>query len=207
MGEEKVMIKTAGALFFLSGALIWMGIVTAEIFYPSGYSIASSMISTLGASPPPNSLVFEPSANIFDYSLLFAGILIISGSYLIRKIRGIPLLIWSLMLMGFGVLGVGIFPAFHKYIHPLVALAAFLFGGVAAVLSARAMPSPFRYLSLGLGLTTLLFLGLGIFADSLVVPILGNGGTERWVAYPIMIWLIGFGGVLMGLGNSFNSKS
>jgi len=33
------------------------------------------------------------------------------------------------------------------------------------------------------------------------MPILGGGGVERWVAYPIVIWLIGFGEYLPGLSS------
>jgi len=29
---------------------------------------------------------------------------------------------------------------------------------------------------------------------------LGIGGLERWVAYPIILWTVGFGGHRMGLG-------
>jgi hypothetical protein len=30
------------------------------------------------------------------------------------------------------------------------------------------------------------------------VAFLGVGGAERWVVYPIVLWLIGFGGYLIG---------
>jgi hypothetical membrane protein len=190
------MEKTAGALFFLGGALLWMGITTAEIFYPSGYSISGSMISNLGSTPPPNSLVFEPSANIFDYSLLVAGLMIIKGGILLYKTRQRQLAI-LVGLIGLGTAGVGMFPAFHLAIHSLSALIAFGSGGVAAIYSGYLFKPPFKYLAIVLGAVSLLFLAVGLLDSSVVVPILGKGGTERWVAYPTMIWLIGFGGLLM----------
>ena len=37
--------------------------------------------------------------------------------------------------------------------------------------------------------------------------VLGIGGPERWVAYPIILLTVGFGGHLMGLGPSGRSGS
>lgn len=202
LGQEKIvytknMEKIAGALFFIGGAMIWMGITTAEIFYPSGYSIASSMISNLGATPPPDSLVYQPSANIFDYSILSAGILIFLGGAILNKTRFQKFFVLNVMLIGLGTAGVGMFPAFRVPIHSLSALVAFGSGGVAAIYSGILFKPPFRYLAIFLGTISLVSLGLGLLDPFSIVPLLGKGGTERWVAYPTMIWLIGLGGFLM----------
>jgi hypothetical membrane protein len=204
LGQEKQKIvytdymeKTAGSLFFLGGALLWMGITTAEIFYPAGYSISGSMISNLGATPPPNSLVFEPSANIFDYSVLLSGVLILVGALLLYRTNRYNPFALNLGLIGLGTAGVGMFPAFHLAIHSLSALIAFGSGGVGAIYSGYLFKPPFRYLAIILGTISLVCLGLGLGDSSLVLPLLGKGGTERWVAYPTMIWLIGLGGFLM----------
>jgi hypothetical protein len=45
-----------------------------------------------------------------------------------------------------------------------------------------------------LGLISLIFL----FFSGMFIPVLGDGGTERFVAYPVVIWAIGFGGYLTG---------
>ncbi len=191
------MEKTAGVLFFLGGAFLWMGITTAEIFYPSGYSIANSMISNLGATPPPNSQVFEPSANIFDYSVLAAGMLILAGAILVYRTGRYKWFALNLGLVGLGTAGVGMFPAFRVPIHSLSALVAFGSGGVAAIYSGILFKPPFRYLAIFFGTISLASLLLGLLDPSSIVPLLGKGGTERWVAYPTLIWLIGLGGFLM----------
>lgn len=190
------MLKNAGVLFFLSGFTILMGIITAEIFYPAGYSISQSMISTLGASPPPDSVVKEPSAAIFDSIMVMVGLMIMFGASFLAKYydKKFALLIG---IMGFGSFGVGVFPAFHPLVHPIMALIAFGGGGIAAMTSARYTTYPFSYLSLFLGALALLVLFCGVVLPHTIVPLLGPGGTERWVAYPLMIWLIGFGGYLM----------
>lgn len=190
------MQKTAGVLFFLAGATILLGILTAEIFYPTNYSVSLNMISNLGSTPPPDSIIRQPSATIFDHTLMLAGILIILGTYLLRSLKQNSFLIAAIM-MGIGTFGVGIFPAFHAIVHPLVALAAFLSGAVAAIVSAKITKLPFSLFSILLGIISLLFLFLGIIFPNDIIPLLGKGGAERWVLYPLIIWLIGFGGYLM----------
>jgi hypothetical protein len=32
---------------------------------------------------------------------------------------------------------------------------------------------------------------------SFFIPIIGDGGTERWVAYPVVLWLVGIGGYML----------
>ena len=34
-----------------------------------------------------------------------------------------------------------------------------------------------------------------------LVDELGDGGIERWVAYPVVLWLVAFGGYLAGRGS------
>ena len=92
------------------------------------------------------------------------------------------------------------FPAPTGGVHDLFALLTFFVGGVAAILAYTVEASPLRYISVVLGAIPLLILVLmTILGESFGVPaILGAGGAERWVAYPIVLWLVLFGGYLMG---------
>lgn len=67
----------AGILFLLAGSLLFMGIITAEIFYPQGYTTANSEISDLGATRPPDSISYQPSATLFNWTMILSGLLII----------------------------------------------------------------------------------------------------------------------------------
>jgi hypothetical protein len=53
-----------------------------------------------------------------------------------------------------------------------------------------------------LGLISLVTLTYVLLAglDAPIVQSLGDGGAERWVAYPVVLWLVLFGGVLLGQG-------
>lgn len=186
--------KYAGTLLFLAGFIALMGIITGEIFYPAGYSTADSEISDLGSTRPPESLIYQPSATIFNATMILTGILTLLGAYCAYQARWER---WSsglLALLGAGILGVGVFPGNVPFLHPLFALFTFLIGGIAAVSSARGLYGPYRYISVVLGAITLITL---LFAG-LLIPVLGDGGTERWVAYPIIFWITGLGGYFLG---------
>ncbi len=185
--------KVSGALLFLAAFVTLMGIITAEAFYPPGYSTADNEISDLGSTRPPESLIFQPSATIFNSTMWVAGLLIITATYFLYKSCKRFIIIIPLGLLGIGVLGVGIFPGNVATFHPLFAMTTFIAGGVAAILSSRVVSPPFSYIAIVLGLITLFTL----FFAGLFIPILGDGRTERWVAYPVVMWLSGFGGYLM----------
>ncbi len=192
----------AGALLFLTGMLAFLGIITAETLYP-GYSTAQNMISDLGATEPPNSIIMQPSSTIFGATMAVSGLLIIASAYCIQRAFGDRAVTVSLGLFGAGVLGVGIFNGSYGDIHGIFALLAFVAGGVAAIASYRIERAPISYFSVVLGGIALLDLLLYYFmGEASPFAALGPGGLERWIAYPILLWVTGFGGYLMGSSQS-----
>jgi hypothetical membrane protein len=194
--------KTSGLLMFVTGVVIFMGIITAEIFYPPGYSTAQNEISDLGATVPPNSIIVQPSATIFDTTMMLSGIMVIVAAYFIHRAYQQRLVTGSILLLGIGLLGVGIFPGNVAGIHGLFALLTFVAAGTSAIVSSSVTSAPFRHVAILLGGITLVFLLLAFFFGSVVFPILGDGGTERWVAYPSVLWITGFGGYLLAYKDS-----
>jgi hypothetical membrane protein len=190
----------AGVLLFIAGAVALMGIITAESLYPSGYTTGGSMISDLGGTEPPNSIVVQPSAAIFDATMIVVGILIILGALGVYAAQRRKSLAIPLALFGVGALGVGIFPGHTGAIHQVFAMLTFIAGGVAAILSLWSLRGPLRYISAGLGAITLVnFIAYAILQDGWFVAGLGVGGLERWIAYPIVLWVIALGGYLLGM--------
>lgn len=185
----------AGTLFFLAGSIIFMGIITGEIFYPSGYGTSVNEISDLGGTKPPDSVIYQPSATIFNTTMIVTGLMIIVATWFVHRyfkqwIASIPL-----GLFGLGVLGVGIFPGNVDIYHGLFSLITFISGGIAAITAFKITSAPYRYVGICFGAIALIFL---FFANAFI-PILGTGGTERWVAYPIVLWMMGLGGYLLGV--------
>lgn len=134
--------KFSGLLLFLAGSIALMGIITAEAFYPAKYTTRNSEISDLGSTVQPNSLIFHPSADIFNVTMLIAGLLVLTATFLQHK----HLLAFSipLGLFGLGLTGVGLFPGNMTPYHGMFALLTFTSGGIAVILSCQVVASPFK---------------------------------------------------------------
>ena len=175
--------KWAGLLIFVGAAQFVIGVMLAEALYP-GYHVGDRFISDLGVGP---------SAAIFNVSVIFLGLFVLAGAYVARKVFGLILTI-LIVLTGVGAIGVGVFTENAGILHTIFSLITFLFGGVTAVWAARLLKPPLSYISAIMGAIGLVALGLfisGVFLG------LGQGGMERMIAYPIVAWVIAFGGYLM----------
>jgi hypothetical membrane protein len=191
------ILKISGLLFFLGGSLMLMGIITAEAFYPAGYSTTNSEISDLGSTAPPNSIIYQPSATIFNVTMALAGLLILISTILQHSSLRRLYFSLPLLLFGIGLAGVGFFPGNVAPFHGIFSMLLFLAGGSSAVLSFKVVTTPFNYIGVLFGLIGLTTWFLAVFSASFPISSIGDGGTERWVAYPIMLWIMGFGGYLM----------
>ena len=119
------------------------------------YTTGGSGISDLGGTRPPNSLIFQPSAMIFDLSMAAIGILVIAGPWFVYRVFGRRSVTIPLTVLGIGALGVGLFPGNTGTPHPIFAMVTFVAGGVAAISAARVTTAPFRFVSLILGAVSL----------------------------------------------------
>ena len=195
------LFKLSGLALFLAGAIALMGIITAEAFYPVEYTTFKNEISDLGATRPPNSLIFEPSATLFNTTMLISGILILIASLILYKIFKKLLFTIPFTLFGLGMVGVGIFPGNIDPYHGLSAMLVFLSGGIAGITAFKVALPPYKYVGILLGAIALTAWFLAVFYPSLVFDSIGIGGTERWVAYPLLLWLTGLGGYFMSKDN------
>jgi hypothetical membrane protein len=190
-------LKISGLLFYLSGAIVLMGIITAEAMYPSGYTTFKNEISDLGAIRQPNSVSFEPSSSIFNSIMWLSGLMILTATFYQHKYFHKLLFTIPTILFGLGLFGVGIFPGNVRPFHGMSAMLAFLAGGVSAIASLKIVQSSYKYIGILLGIISLTTWFIAVFSPSILLPYIGIGGTERWVAYPLMLWLTGIGGHLM----------
>jgi hypothetical membrane protein len=147
--------------------------------------------------------VVQPSAWIFDGTMLASGALILLAAWSAHRALRRKAVTAPTALLGLGVLGVGVFPLSSPGMHTVFALLAFYSGGLAMILSARTTPSPFRQLWTALGAVSLVAITLGVVAlDWAPVAALGEGGIERWNSYPIVLWLVAFGSHLISTAAS-----
>jgi hypothetical membrane protein len=190
----------AAILLMLAGSTVLMGIITAEALFPGEYNTGDQTVSSLASTFQPGDEVREPSATIFNLTLIASGLMIAAAAYLLSG-YGRALRI-ALGVLGVACFLVGIFPGevvngepSTEGVHPIVAMLAFLGGAVGALLAARVTRAPFRYLSLTFGVICLIAL---FSSGALGETSLGEGGVERWVVYPVVLWLLAFGGYLLG---------
>lgn len=177
--------KIAGLLMVVGGVLCVLGIIIAEALYP-GYSTSENYISDLGVGP---------SALIFNSSIFLLGVLAVCSAYFIQKAFNFKLFSILVAIAGIGAIGVGLFTEDAGAIHVVFSLITFLFAAVSAVVSYKLEKPPLSYLSVVLGCVSLVALVLftsGFYLD------LGKGGIERMIAYPALLWMISFGGHLIG---------
>ena len=177
--------KVAGALLFIASVQCVLGIIIAEALYP-GYSTSENYISDLGVGP---------SALIFNSSVFLLGVIAAAGTYFIQRTLGSRLFSVLLILTGVGAMGVGLFPETFGILHAIPSLITFLFGGLSAIMSYKLQKPPLSYFSVMLGalsLVALVLFGSGTYLG------LGKGGMERMIAYPTLLWGVGFGGYLIG---------
>jgi hypothetical membrane protein len=187
--------KAAGALLFIGSAQFIIGMVVAEAVYP-GYSISQNFISDLGVGP---------AALIFNTSVFLLGLMVLASAYFINRAFGNRVVAALLGLTGAGAIGVGVFPENFEMIHMAVSLVAFAFAGLSAIAAYKLERSPLSYFSVVIGvisLSALLLFLTGIFLG------LGQGGMERMIVYPVLLWAISCGGYLMGYApTAANGKS
>ena len=188
----------AGVLLSLAGAAILLGFITAEALYPGLYTTHANTVSHLAASEPPASVVLQPSAAIFNLTMVVTGAMILAGAWFAARALGRGAVLVPTALLGLGCVGVGVFPLTDPAPHTLFALTAFLAGGVAVIVSSRVTAAPFRQLWALLGAVALAATALGVlFLEWAPVAALGEGGIERWIVYPIVLWLVAFGSYLL----------
>lgn len=128
-----------------------MGIITAESFYPGGYTTYHNDISDLGATRQPNTISYKPSLTIFNTVMWLAGIIVLMASYYQHKYFKRLLFSIRVLLFGLRLFGVGIFPGNRNPYHGMASMLAFLSGGFCAITSFRIVKPPFKYVCILFG--------------------------------------------------------
>jgi hypothetical membrane protein len=192
----------AGLLLTVTGIGIVMSTITNEALYPAerAYSTNANTISDLGGTLPPNSFMVQPNRAIFIATMAVAGALVLASTYLLRGTLRRRRMLVAMGAMGVGLVGIAIFPGNVAGWHPLFSLLAFVGGSAATIMSRKELDQPAGSVALALGVIALgaTVLGLDLFAETWPQTAIGIGGAERWIAYPVLLWMVLFGTALMG---------
>jgi hypothetical membrane protein len=185
-------LRSAGlTLFALAAAFLLVTMLAASI--APAYDFHAAAISDLG--------VIVETAALFNVLLIAIGLLDIVGGYLLYRWHRRAGLLAVYAIAGIGAMGAGIFPLDTGGLHSIFALVAFLFFNIQAIGTAMLLRGPIRILGLVAGAIGLVYAVLMVIGDSgnpAVFGPIGHGGSERMIAYPVMLWLLALGGYLMG---------
>ena len=181
----------AGVVTFIEAAQFMTVIMLAASMAP-GYDVGGGAISDLG--------VIAETALLFNASLVLVGVLKVVSGVLLARIGGGRGLLALYALAGIGAIGAGLIPLDRGGAHGLFALAAFVVFNLQAIAARRVSEGPMAAIGVVAGLVGLAFVGLMVVGDSgdpAVFGPIGHGGAERMIVYPVMLWLLAFGGYLL----------
>lgn len=190
-------INLAGLLYFLASVIILSSIITADAFFPKEQNIFATDLMNMGESVQETGVSYRPYSTIFNIIILVAGAMILSATFLLRKDFKQALLAVTGFGFGLGLVGLGFFPGKMIPYHNITAMVTLIAGSIFSISTFKIVSSPFKYISLLFGSVALITWSVAVFAPTSLFYFINMGGTERWVAYPIMLWLAGFGGYLM----------
>jgi hypothetical membrane protein len=178
--------KIIGALLFVGTTQFIALLTVAETQYP-GYSVSLNYISDLGVWS-------QPSAYIFNPSVILSGIMTLAAGYLIFARLGWRSQGALFCIAGLGEVGVGFFNELTGAPHILFAFMAFVGGALAGMMLKRRLKGLMGYFGLVFGIVSLLsliLLGTGIWLG------LGPGGMERMIMYPQLAFSMALGGYFL----------
>ena len=191
---------TAGVLFYFAAALFLLLTTVSESMYPN-FSLQTNAISDLAA-------MGTRTAPIEETAILGLGICWSVGAYyLFRNTNRKGLMILN-VLPGIGFTIAGLSPENVNVVIHSIGTVAFPIGAIAVIASYKMINSPLRYLSLALGAISLvstffIFAGYRLvcgtcgYQQGMSETLLGLGGWESLIIYPILIWLMGFGSYVL----------
>jgi hypothetical membrane protein len=184
--------KLAGVLFFALAAQFMTVIMLAAAMAPD-YDFGAAAISDLGVLPE--------TALLFNGSLALVGLLNLLGGYLFYQSHGRRWLLSIFAIAGVGAVGAGLFPLDTGGLHGLFALLAFLFFNLQALGSSTRLSGVMRVLAVlagSIGILFVVLMAIGDAGNAAAFGPVGHGVTERMIVYPVMLWMLAFGGYLLG---------
>jgi hypothetical membrane protein len=192
--EVRPELRFAGLALFTLAAQFMTVIMLAASMAP-GYDFNGAAISDLG--------VISETALLFNLSLIGVGVLNLAGGYLFYRSHGRAWVLTIFALAGIGAMGAGLIPLNSSDLHSLFALLAFMFFNLEVIASGLVVRGLMRLISLLAGAIGIAFVIVMIIGDSgnpSVFGAIGHGGSERMIVFPVMLWMMGFGGYLLAGG-------
>jgi hypothetical membrane protein len=178
-------------LALLAMAAGFMTVIMLAASIAPGYDFAGGAISDLGVIPE--------TALLFNASLAAVGILNLFAGWLLFRSRRSVAVLAVFLLAGIGAVGAALFPLDRGGLHTIFALLAFVTFNLEPLVIGLASRGWLRLVSVLVTIIGLAFVGVMIVGDGGNPAAFGpinHGGTERMIVYPVMLWLLAYGGFL-----------
>jgi hypothetical membrane protein len=188
---EREPQAVAGAVFVVTAAGFSLALVACAAIAP-GYNVGADAISDLGVIPE--------TAPLFNAAIVLTGLGNALGGVVYYRAHRRRWLLGLFFFTGLGSVGVGLFPADVPVPHYAAALVAFVALNAQTIACSRRAPRGLRALGVLAGVAGFASLVRFVLADA--YGPLGYGGVERMVVYPALLWLLAFGGALLGSGDA-----
>jgi hypothetical membrane protein len=185
-------VRSGGILIAIAAVQFVVAMILVEQRYP-GYSLSKNYISDLGGAHSPWALLFNSSIIALGV-IAIPGLVLVFSSFDSRPARSAGFFL--LMIAAFGAICIGVFPEtthlLYGKAHEIASGVTFLGAAFGLLVLSFAMRRPERWrfsgrytlasgaVSLG---ATVLF-GLGMYFG------LGQGGMERLIAAPLLLWMV-----------------
>jgi hypothetical membrane protein len=180
-----------GLIFTLFSAQFLLVLMLGAAIAPA-YSIHDNAISDLGVIPQ--------TALLFNTSLFFFGLFMIIAAYFYHHEHNKLWITILFIISGVGAIGVALFPENNPGIHAIFAFIAFVFANIIPIGISTILPKPLKILSIATGILGMIFLIIFMISDINILnldSLIGYGGWERMIVYPVLLWLVAFGGYCM----------
>ena len=195
----------AGALLSITGIGVFLAIITNEALYPAArhYSTFANTISDLGGTEPPNSYMVQPNRLMFIITMAVAGVLVLTATFLLWRVIERRRFLVALGIFGIGTVGIAVFPGNVKSFSSSEILTPLQPDEYAVIMSRKILDVPLRYFAVALGSIALVATVFGLESLENWGPqaAIGIGGVERWIAYPVLLWLVLLGAAFMTRGS------
>ena len=183
----KILTKANAGLVIFVGSVQWLMMIIVSESFQTGYNSALHYVSSLGVGT---------TALTYNVSIILFGLSLVISSVLFYKTLNAKIFTLFLLITGLFIIGVGLFPENTRPMHGYVTGFAFIFAVILPIISFKALNPPFSYLSIIIGLISLVMLiiffpYLGLPAESTILILgLAKGTMERLVIYPLLIWML-----------------
>ena len=189
-----------GLLLYISSVQYFLIQLLVAIRWSPPYSLSRNTISGLGNTTCGvfnGRLVCSPLHTVMNVSFVVLGVTMMVGSVLVGSAhstrRGDKVGFTFVGIGGFGVIFVGLFPENSvSAIHATASALPFVVGNIGVLTLGLSLELPARVRIFTVLAGVIALVALAFYAGSHYVG-LGEGGLERFVAYPQTLWLIVFG--------------